>query len=163
MHDRNMAIWILWNIDILRSFNSHDLSKKEIRKTGYDKLQTRSHTIITNHQFWAVSQSGGRDRPRNVQLWAIFGRPFVKQFALCHQTIVCLSGVLWPNGWMDPNEIWHAGRPRPWPHCVWWEPPQFSAHICCGQMAGLIKTPLGTEVGLSPGDLMLDRDPAPPP
>jgi len=96
-----------------------------------------------------------------VQLWAIFGRPFVKRFALCYQTVVCLSGVLWPNGWTDQNETWHTGRPRPWPHCVRWEPPEFSAHICCGQMAGLIKTPLGTEVGLSPGDLMLDRDPAP--
>jgi len=30
-------------------------------------------------------------------------------------------------------------------------------------MAGWIKMPLGTEVGLSPGDIMLDGDPAPPP
>jgi len=29
-------------------------------------------------------------------------------------------------------------------------PPQFSAHICCGQMAAWIKMPLGTEVGLGP-------------
>jgi len=41
--------------------------------------------------------------------------------------------------------------------------PQFSAHICCGQMAGWIKMPLGMEVGLGPGDLVLDGDPAPPP
>jgi len=41
--------------------------------------------------------------------------------------------------------------------------PQFSAHICCGQMAGWIKMPLGTEVGLSIGDIVLDGDPAPPP
>ena len=32
--------------------------------------------------------------------------------------------------------------------------PQFSAHICCGQMAGWIKMPLGTEVGLGPATLM---------
>jgi len=38
--------------------------------------------------------------------------------------------------------------------------PQFSAHICCGQMAGWIKMPLGVEVGLSPGDFVLDGDPA---
>ena len=43
----------------------------------------------------------------------IFGRPFVKRFALCHRTVVCLSvypvlscpvcgvGVLLPNGWTD--------------------------------------------------------------
>jgi len=44
--------------------------------------------------------------------WAkskIFGRPLVKRFALCYQTVVCLVcpvydvGVLWPNGWMDQD------------------------------------------------------------
>ena len=34
--------------------------------------------------------------------------------------------------------------------------PQFSAHICCGQMAGRIKMPLGTEVDLSLGEIVLD-------
>jgi len=37
-----------------------------------------------------------------------------------------------------------------------------SAHICCGQMAAWIKMPLRMEVGLSPGDFVLDGDPAPP-
>jgi len=41
--------------------------------------------------------------------------------------------------------------------------PQFSAHVCCGQMAGWIKMSLGKEVGLGPGDIVLDGDPAPPP
>ena len=41
--------------------------------------------------------------------------------------------------------------------------PQFSAHICCGQMAAWIKMPLDIEVGLGPGDFVLDRDPAPLP
>jgi len=31
--------------------------------------------------------------------------------------------------------------------------PQFSVHVCCGQMAGWIKMPLGTEVGLNPATL----------
>jgi len=31
----------------------------------------------------------------------------------------------------------------------------------CGQTAGCIKMPLGVEVGLSPGDFVLDGDPAP--
>jgi len=35
---------------------------------------------------------------------------------------VCNVGVLWPNGWTDQDETWHAGRPRPWPHCVRWGP-----------------------------------------
>ena len=81
----------------------------------------------------------------------IFRRPFVKRFALSYRTVVCtvcpvLSvcdvGVLWPNGWMDQDETWHAGGPRPQPHCVGWvpsspskkrtQPPiQFSAHVYC--------------------------------
>ena len=83
---------------------------------------------------------------------------------------VCDVGVLWPNGWMDQDETRRVGRPRPWPHCVRWGPsspsskggPQFSAHICCSHMAGWINMPLGMEVGLSPGDFVLDGDPAPP-
>jgi len=77
------------------------------------------------------------------------------------------------NGWMDQDETWHAGRPRPWPHCVRWGPAppspkghrssQFLAHICCGQMAGWIKMPLSRRVGLDPGDIVLDGDPASPP
>ena len=38
----------------------------------------------------------------------------------------------------------------------------FSAHIYCGQTAGWIRIPLGTEVGLGPGDIVLDWDPALP-
>jgi len=41
--------------------------------------------------------------------------------------------------------------------------PQFSAHVCCNQMAGWIKMPLGIEVGLGPGHIVLDRDPSPLP
>jgi len=41
--------------------------------------------------------------------------------------------------------------------------PQFSTHICCGQMAGWIKMPLGRGIGLSPSDIVLDGDPALPP
>ena len=40
--------------------------------------------------------------------------------------------------------------------------PQFSADICCGQMAGWIKMPLGMEVCLSLGDCVR-WDLAPPP
>ena len=60
----------------------------------------------------------------------VFGRPFMKRFALCYQAVVCLSvclsvcnvGALWPNGWTDQDETWHAGKPRSWPHCVRWGP-----------------------------------------
>ena len=42
-------------------------------------------------------------------------------------------------------------------------PTQFSAHVYCGQTAGFIRIPLGMEVGLSPGNIVLDGDPSPPP
>ena len=41
--------------------------------------------------------------------------------------------------------------------------PKFSAHVYCGQTAGWIKMVLGMEVGLSPGDYVLDGDQAPSP
>jgi len=39
---------------------------------------------------------------------------------------------------------------------------QFSAHVCCVQTAGWNKMPLGREVDLVPGVIVLDRDPTPP-
>ena len=86
---------------------------------------------------------------------------------------VCNVRALWPNDWTDQDETWHAGRPRPWPHCVRWgtqlplpqrgTAPQFSAHISCGKMVAWIKMPFGTELGLGPRDFGLDGDPALPP
>ena len=85
-------------------------------------------------------------------------------------SLVCDVGLLWPNGWTDEEETWHAGRPRPWPHCVRWGPsspspirgqsPQFLAHVCCAQAAAWIKMPLRTKVGLGPGHVVLHGDPA---
>jgi len=43
------------------------------------------------------------------------------------------------------------------------EPPQFSAHVYCGQTAGWIKMALGMDVSLGPDHIVLDGDPAPPP
>jgi len=40
--------------------------------------------------------------------------------------------------------------------------PQFSDNVCCGQMAGWTKVPLGMEVVLRPGDFVFDGDPATP-
>ena len=109
--------------------------------------------------------------------FSVFGRSFVKRFAPCYQTVVCLSclsclSCLWRSctlakGWADQYETWHAGRPRPYgdpallPQRA--EPPPFSAHICCVQLAAWIKMSLGMELGLSPGDFVLDGDRASPP
>jgi len=84
---------------------------------------------------------------------------------------VCNAGVLWPKGWMDQDETWHAGRPQPGRIVLGGDPAhphakghrhQFLVHICCGQMAGCIKMPVGMEVSLGPGAFVFDGDPAHP-
>jgi len=63
----------------------------------------------------------------------IFGRPFVKRFTLCYRTVVLSVLCCLPI-----------------------------TLVYCGQMVGQIKMKLGMEVGLSPGDIALDGDPAAP-
>ena len=65
--------------------------------------------------------------------YPFFGRPFLKRFALCYRTVVlsCL------------------------PVCL------SLVLVYCGQMVGWIKMKLGTEVGVGPGRIVLDGDPAP--
>jgi len=80
--------------------------------------------------------------------------------------------LLCPNGLMHHDATWYGGRPQPRVLCVGWGPsplpkkgaqlpPQFSAHVYCGQTAGWIKMALGVEVGLGPGHIVLDGEPAP--
>ena len=60
-----------------------------------------------------------------------------------------------------PGHIVLDGDPAPPPpkgHSL----TQFSAHICCSQMAAWIKMPLGIELGLSWSDFVLAGDPAHP-
>jgi len=40
------------------------------------------------------------------------------------------------------------------------DPPPFLTHVYCAQTAQLIKMPLGVKVGLGPGHIVLDGDPA---
>ena len=121
---------------------------------------------------------------RNLPI--VFGRLFVKRFALCYRSVVCpvcpvclfvcLSvcnvGVLWPNGWTDQDETWHAGTPWPWPHCVRWGPsspspkgaqppsPIFGPYPL--RPNGCMDQDVTWYAGrLSPGDFVLDGDPAP--
>jgi len=81
---------------------------------------------ITNHCFSQIRTT------LSTHWQQLFGWPFVKRFALCYRTIVCLS-VLAVT-------------------LVYW-----------GQTAGWIKMPLGKELDLGLGDIVLDREPAPLP
>jgi len=92
-----------------------------------------------------------------------FGRPFIKRsvtFVHCGQTV-----------WLDgQDETWHAGRPRPWSHCVRWvpssPPPKGHSPAIFGPCqlrpnACMDQDLLGMELGLGPGDFVLDGDPDP--
>jgi len=83
---------------------------------------------------------------------------------------------MWPHGWMDQDETLHAGRPRPWPHCVRWgvgtqlpspkggggTAPIGPYLLWPSQWQDGSRCQLAREVGLSPSDTVLDRDPALP-
>jgi len=61
---------------------------------------------------------------------------------------------------VGPGDFVLDGDPAPSPKRG--TAPNFRVHVCCSEVAGLIKMPLGTEVGLGPGDIMLDGDQALP-
>ena len=105
--------------------------------------------------------------------WSIFGRPFVKWFALCYRTVdrSVMSVILVHCGQtvgrikmkldkqvgIGPGHIVLDGDPAAPPQRGT-ASPQFSANIGCGQMASWIKMPLGTNVGLGPGRIVLHGD-----
>ena len=79
--------------------------------------------------------------------------------------------LLWPNGWMHQDATWYGCSPQPRRLYVGWgpsypqrkahtHPSQFLAHVYCGQTAGWMKTPVGTEVDLGPGHFILEGFPA---
>ena len=64
-------------------------------------------------------------------------------------------------GLLCPGQNVLDGDPAPPPQKKGAHTP-FSAHVYCGQTAVCIRIPLGTEEGLSLGDIVLDGDSAPP-
>ena len=65
----------------------------------------------------------------------------------------------WYRGNLGPSDIMLDGGPSSSGNGAQ-QPPPLLAHVYCGQTAGWIKIPLGTDVGLGIGDV-LDADPAP--
>ena len=72
-------------------------------------MSTRFLSKVVNN-FWATVCKTARPMPS------------VRYLSCLSCLSVCDVRVLWPNGWTDQDETWHAGRPRPWPYCVRWEP-----------------------------------------
>ena len=42
----------------------------------------------------------------------------VRCLSVCLSCPICNVGVLWPNGCIDQDEMWHAGKPRDPGHAV---------------------------------------------
>jgi len=83
----------------------------------------------------------------------------------CGQTAAWIKVSLGVEVGPDTSDIVLDGDPAPPPQNgskPWGTASQFSAHVCCGQTAGWTKKPLGKMVGLGPGNIVLDADPAPP-
>ena len=102
-------------------------------------------------------------------------RPMLSDRCLSRLSVlsVCDVRALWPNGSTDQDETWHAGRFRPWPHCVRWGPsspppkgaqpppnfrPIYVAAKWLHEMAAWIKMSHGMELRLGPSDFVLDED-----
>ena len=68
---------------------------------------------------------------------------------------------------MDDDATLYGGKPRlkrlrvRWGRSSRLKGAQFSLHVYCCQTAGWMKAPLGTEVDLGPGHILLDGVPAP--
>jgi len=63
---------------------------------------------------------------------------------------------------LGPNHFLFVGDPAPSQKKRAQPLTQFLAHIYCGQTAGWIKTRIGTDVNLGPGDVVLDGVADPP-
>jgi len=94
----------------------------------YKEKKARYHLqFVFSRAFQRHPRWGGSPRKNLRDNWSTFWVTVCKMVPLSYQTVVCpvclsvclsicplLSvcnvGVLWPNGRMDQNETWHAGR-----------------------------------------------------
>ena len=73
---------------------------------------------------------------------------------------------LWPNGWMDHDATWYGCRPQPRRRCVRWgpssSPPVFGPCLLWPN-SWMYQNATWYGGRPQPGDIVSDRDPAPPP
>jgi len=117
-----------------------------------DKRRAQLQRHIRVHKFstaclllvLAIIYLSGNDECQPAPLWrfcdldSIFGRSFVKWFAPCYRTVICLSVM----SCLSVLSI---------------------TLVYCGQTVGRIKMKLGKPVGLDPGHIVLDGNPGNPP
>ena len=97
-----------------------------------------SHSEATLHTTYLCVDDSFTADPGLAGLRSVFGRPFVKRFALCYRTVVC-------------------------PVCLSVCLSVLSVTLVyCGQTVGWIKMKLGMQVGLGTGHIVSDGDPARP-
>jgi len=110
----------------------HQKTRRIALSCGIKNTAGRFFGLVTKHAC-ARRTDGQTDRQNydfqdRASIAASRGK---KRFALCYRTVVlscpvCDVGAVWPNGWTDQDETWHAGRPRPWPHFAGWRPSSLS-------------------------------------
>jgi len=81
----------------------------------------------------------------------VFSRKWLRLSVVSVCLSVCDVGILWPNGWMDQSETGRAVQVYLGPCHIALDgdpaspkrstAPHFSAHVSCGQTAGLSKMP----------------------
>jgi len=135
-HQKGKPFWILPKQE-MTEWQWHQLDHMQIICTS---LQTENHTHISAqnkpdnlpsypphnyHCSDAVYRKVGGSQTvdkaaahdKDATFWATVCKT-VRPMLSVRCLSVCVDvRALWPNGWMDQDETWHAGRPRPWPHC----------------------------------------------
>jgi len=90
------------------------------RHCDYYEVYDINHSVTEQ---LADTPTCGPDNSRMQFCWATICKTVHPMLSdRCLSCTACNVGVLWPNGLTDQDETWHAGRPRPWPHCVRWGP-----------------------------------------
>jgi len=131
-------------------------------------LQFSAHVCCGQTAGWIKMPRGrGVDlSPDNIVRWGLSSPQ--RGTALPPNFWPMFVGLLARNGRMDQDATWYACRLWPRRGCIRWEPSspkgaQLPIFVpCCGQTARWIKMPLGRDVDLGPGHLVLDGEPAPP-
>jgi len=97
----------------------------------YDNIDAcKLIALYTANAYSAEREISASARTRSMPGWATVCktvRPMLSDRCLSVLFVlsvcpICDVGVLWPNGWIDPDETWCAGRPQPRRLCVRWGP-----------------------------------------